>query len=238
MLKKLEKLLHNELFQCFIVPIISVFFLVICNLEPLRLLKYLGNVGIDIYSYLEHNDYLFNLNITFWLITINAIVSFFFRDLPILKIVIRDSYMQKDNTFLLSPSGISHLSKTYQCEIYVDYGNWVWFKIINLFKGIRVEISLPSWVDVEFNRVWEIGSSSIENGKIIVPVGNMLTSSKLNNYKGELFIGFSLLSRKSCHDKDKIEVILKTFGNRKLSNWIINRCIIIDYVEHTIQTSE
>ncbi len=238
MLKKLKKLLYNELFQCIIIPVLSVFFLIKCKWEPVGLLNYLGSVGIDIYNYLESNNYLFNLNITGWLIIINAIVSFLFRNVPTLRIRIRDKYMQEDNTFLFSPNSNSHLSKTYQCEIYVDYGSYIWFKIIKLLKGVKVEIRLPSWVDVEFNKIWETGNCSIDHKKIIVPIGDLLTSSKLKNWKGELYIGFSLLSRKTCHDKDKIEIVSKSLRDGKFRNYVIEKSIFIDYVEHTIQTSK
>lgn len=238
MLKKLKNLLYNELFQCIIIPVISIFVQIKCKWQPAGLLNYFGSIGKEIYSYLKLNDYLFNLNITAWLIIINGIVSFLFRNFPTLKIKIRDKYMQADNTFLTSPNSASHLPRTYQCEIYVDYGGCIWFKIIKLFKGIKIEIILPSWVDVELNKMWEIGNCSIEQNKIIVPVGELLTSSKLKDYKGEIYIGFSLLSRKTCHDKEKIEVVLKSLKNRQFSDYVIKKSIFIDYLEHTIQTSE
>ena len=238
MLKKIKKLLYNELFQWIIIPSISVFFLVKCKLEPMSILNNFGKSGRDIYNYLKLNDYLFNFNISVWLIIINAIVSFLFRNFPTLRIRIRDKYMQEDNTFLFSPNSSLHLPKIYQCEIYLDYGSRAWFKIIKLFKGINIELILPSWVDVELNKIWEIGNCRIEHQKIIIPIGELITSSKLKDFKGELYIGFSLLSRKTCHDKEKIEVVIKSLKDRIFYNYVIKKSIFIDYVEHTIQTSE
>lgn len=219
----LKNLNKNAIILVIISPIVTFILLSIFKLNLVGFIRLLGRPGNIVFDYIESNKLIHSANYTLTVGLINSL-AYIFTLSPNINITVRNKFMKDDLTPLKIPNLPNHAPSSLIVHIDIDYKCRIWYKAIDKLGGILIEIETPDWVEPTLNNMpWDNRGYVKDTFKNLIQIDiSKALNNKLEQYKGEVFVGMDVITNMTKFNESFIEIKIFTKSNKKIKNKILS----------------